>query len=67
MEDYGKEEASLIIKHFEILFDLNYALPNSRIQETEKGYKFLGKKDTIELNPKEAFDLLLTFKQHNYE
>lgn len=68
VSDYSQEEVNQIIKHFEILFDLNYALPNSKIQELEDGYVFYGKKNNVELNPKEAFNLLLEFKKiQNYE
>lgn len=63
MEDYGQAEIKKIINDFKILFDLNYAIPESRIQETEEGYRFIGKKVTVDLDPKEAFELLLNFKQ----
>ena len=63
-QDYSEVDIKKIISHFDILFDLNYALPNSLIQETTDGYVFSGKKENIYLTPKEAYSLLLKFKRY---
>ena len=63
VEGYGSEEINKIIRQFEILFDLDYAVPDSAIVESEKGYVFIGKEGNLELDPQEAFELLLKFKE----